>query len=144
MALIICLKNTLAVSSSNFYYFCTYCRSSPPCRYYIIMATCMFLRVRQLWTRTMLSCFRDFRVSAYTKMPSISAAVPILSVLIILMANCYPVCLCLARRTCPNPPSPNFFTISYYPKQLAGSKSSPLDAYSTLLLLINYRSSSKY
>lgn len=109
-----------------------------------MIATCIFFKVRQLWTFTILSCFSDFNVSAYTNIPSISAADPTLSVLIIFIANCYPVCLCLAKRTCPKPPSPSFFTISYSPKQLAGLKSSPFDAYSTVLFLTNSRSSSKY
>lgn len=59
----------------------------------------------------MQSCFNDFNVSASTKIPSIYAVEPTLSVLIILIANCYPDCLCLAKSTCPNPPSPNFLTI---------------------------------
>lgn len=65
MALIICLKNTLAVSSSNFYYFCTYCSSSPPCRYYIIMATCMFLgsgSCGYLYHVVMFEGFQSFRL----------------------------------------------------------------------------------
>lgn len=110
----------------------------------MMIATCMFLRVRQLCTLTMLSCLSDFSVSASTKMPSISEVEPTLSVLMILMANCYPVCLCLANYTLPNPPSPSSLTISYSPKQLAGSNSSPLEAYSTDLFLTNSRSSSKY
>ena len=37
----------------------------------MIIATCMFFNVRQLCTLTMLSCLRDFNVSASTNMASI-------------------------------------------------------------------------
>lgn len=140
----ICLKNIFEVYSSSLPYFWTYQRSSPPYRYYMMMATCMFFNVRQLYTLTMLSCFNDLRVYAQTNIPSISEVEPTLSVLIIFMANCSPVCLCLASKTCPKPPSPSFLMVSYYPKQLAGLKSSPFDAQSTDLFFTNSRSSSKY
>ena len=69
---------------------------------------------------------------------------PIFSVLIILIAYFCPVCICLAKNTFPKPPSPSFLPISYYPKQLLESNSSPLVAYSTVLCLMYLRSSQKY
>ena len=144
MALAICLMNIFACSSLRRSSFSTNWSSYPPSRYSMMMATFMFFNVRQLCTFTMLSCLRVLRTSASTKILSISAAEPSLSVLIILMANLSPVCLCSARWTCPKPPSPSFLIVTYSPKQLEGSKSSPWDAYRTAPFFTNSKSSSKY
>jgi len=74
----ICRKNICAVFSSSlppsFY---TYFKSSPPCKNSIIIATSIFFKVRQLWTFTIFSWFNDLRISASTKMLSISLTEPI-------------------------------------------------------------------
>lgn len=77
-------------------------------------------------------------------MLSISAAEPIFYVFIIFIAYFSSVCLLLAKNTLPKPPYPNFSIISYSPKQLAESKSSPRDAYRIVLFFIYDKSSSKY
>ena len=87
MPFTICLKNICAVFSSNFPYFSTYFSNSPPCRHSIIIATSIFFSVRQLYTLTIFSWFSDFKISASTKILSMSLTDPMFSVFMIFMAN---------------------------------------------------------
>ena len=80
-----------AVASSRYLRAETYLRRSPPYRYYMMMTTSMFFMVRHLWTSTMLLCLRDFKISASTKMESMSLTEPMFYVFMIFMANFWSV-----------------------------------------------------
>lgn len=75
---------------------------------------------------TMLGWLSDFIFSAYRKIMSIQLEELALLGLMTLMAAYSPVMLFFPNDTLPNPPSPNGLIISYYPKFLFESKSSPL------------------
>lgn len=122
----ICLKYILAYYSVNFPFSLSNSRNYPPYRYSMMTTNFIFLRVQQLIILTIFGWLKDFMFSAYRKIMSIQLEELALFGLMTLIAAYYPVMLFLPKETAPKPPSPRGLIISYYPKFLFESKSSPL------------------